>query len=199
MNDFISNANNLFLIAGLGNPGRQYDQNRHNIGFMVLDSLTEKLDLTFSRIESRALITKGFYKSKNLIIAKPQTYMNNSGQSLAGLVHFYKIELNHILIIHDDIDLPFGRIRLRPDGSSGGHKGMQSIIDKLGSQDLCRLRIGIGRPTGNKLAANYVLKRFSKNEIEELPFILDRSIKTLFCFLDEGVDQAMNQFNSKEI
>ena len=185
-----------YLIAGLGNPGREYKDSRHNVGFMVLGRLAERLGVTFSRVESRALMTKADYQSSRLILAKPQTYMNLSGQSVGALLRFYKLPLENLLVVYDDVDLPFGTIRMRPSGGSGGHKGMQSIIQTLTSQEIPRMRIGIERPPGRMQAADYVLQDFSKEESEMLPEILDRAVDAALTFVTEGVETAMNQFNA---
>lgn len=184
-----------FLIIGLGNPGRQYVDNRHNVGFMLVSRLAERLGVTFSRMESNALVTKGDYKGRRIILAKPQTYMNLSGQPVNSLVNFYKFPLENLLIIYDDVDLPLEALRLRPGGGSSGHKGMKSIIERLGTQDFPRMRLGIGRPPGRKGAANYVLKNFSKDETEFLPEILERSVNAVLTFVTEGLETAMNQYN----
>ncbi|MEJ2711344.1 MAG: aminoacyl-tRNA hydrolase [Anaerolineales bacterium] len=192
MNDLEST---LYLITGLGNPGRQYSENRHNVGFMLVSRLADRLGVSFSRLESKALVTKAVYKDYRLVLAKPQTYMNLSGQAVSALQRFYKIPLENLLVAYDDVDLPLGTIRLRPDGSSGGQKGMGSIIDHLGTQEFPRLRIGIGRPPGRMDAAAYVLQDFSRGEIEILDEVLERGIEAVLTFITEGLTTAMNQYN----
>jgi PTH1 family peptidyl-tRNA hydrolase len=184
-----------FLIVGLGNPGREYKNSRHNAGFMVVDRLAVQLDVSFNRVKSKALVTEARYSDHYCILAKPQTYMNLSGQSVSELMRFYKIPLSNLLVVHDDIDLPFGTIRLRPSGGSGGHKGMMSIIERLASQDFPRLRIGINRPPGRMEASDYVLQDFSPQEMQLLPEILDRAAQAVLTFLTEGIEQAMTRFN----
>ena len=190
-----STQSDIYLVAGLGNPGREYQSNRHNIGFMLVNRLADRLAVTFSRLESNALVTKGDHQGRRMILAKPQKYMNLSGQAVSALVRFYKLPLENILIAYDDVDLPLGVLRMRPSGGSAGHKGMQSIIESLGTQDFPRLRVGIGRPPGRMEAAAYVLQDFSKEEAEILPEILDRGVKAVLTFITEGVDNAMNEFN----
>lgn len=185
-----------FIIVGLGNPGREYRGSRHNIGFMILDHLAKKLGITFSRLESKALVAKGELQSHRLILAKPQTYMNLSGQAVGALVRFYKVPLENLLIIYDDVDLPFETLRMRPSGGSAGQKGMQSIITNLGSPDFNRLRIGVGRPPGQMQAADYVLQDFSKAQLEVLPFILDQAVEAVTTFVSTGVENAMNKYNA---
>ena len=187
-----------FIIVGLGNPGRVYGKNRHNIGFLLLDRLAETLDLSFSRFESKALVTKTSHNGKRLILAKPQTYMNLAGQSVAQLVRFYKNPLENLLIVYDDIDLPLGAIRIRPDGGSGGHKGMHSIIQLLGTNEFPRMRLGIGRPSGRLDAAAYVLQDFSNSDLEVVFLVLDKATKAVLTFTNEGLDSTMNQFNRPE-
>ena len=186
-----------YLIAGLGNPGRQYQASRHNIGFMLVTHLAEKLGVAFTRLESKALVTKTNYQDRSVILAKPQTYMNLSGQAVGSLVRFYKIQLDHLLVVYDDVDLPYGRIRIRPSGGSAGQKGMQSIISQLGTQDFPRMRMGIGRPPGSKGAAAYVLRDFSGEDADFLPPILDQGVDAVLTFISEDLTTAMNRYNSK--
>jgi PTH1 family peptidyl-tRNA hydrolase len=187
---------NLYLIAGLGNPGPEYRRNRHNVGFMLLDRMAERLGLNFSRFESNALIAKGEYQSKRLILAKPRTYMNLSGQAVGALLRYYKVPLANLMVAYDDVDLPLGTLRLRPTGGSAGQKGMMSIIERLGTQDFPRLRIGIGRPPGRMDAADYVLQDFSAAELEFLTPTLERAVDAVLTFLSEGLDAAMNKYNA---
>lgn len=186
-----------FLIVGLGNPGRQYQTNRHNIGFMLVSRLAENLGVSFTRVQSKALVTKTTFQDKPVIIAKPQTYMNLSGQSVGSLAKFYKIELDHLMVVYDDVDLPFGRIRIRPSGGSAGQKGMRSIIDQLGTEEFPRMRLGVGRPPGSKGAASYVLRNFAGEDAEFLPQVLERGVEAVLTFISEDLTTAMNRFNSK--
>jgi peptidyl-tRNA hydrolase, PTH1 family len=186
------------LIVGLGNPGRQYRNNRHNIGFLLVDRLAEKLGVSFSRLESKALVTKADYLGQRVVLAKPQTFMNLSGQATASLVKFYKIPLENLLVAYDDVDLPFGHLRLRPGGGSAGQKGMASIIERLGTQDFPRLRLGIGRPPGRMEAAAYVLQDFSPYEKPILSAALERGMEAALVYISQGLDAAMNQYNRAE-
>ncbi len=183
-----------YLIAGLGNPGREFRANRHNVGFMAVDRLAERLGTTFSRLESKALVARAEYDGHRLILAKPQTFMNLSGQAVASLARFYRVPHENLLVIYDDVDLPFGTIRLRPGGGSGGQKGMASIIERLGTQDFPRLRIGIDRPPGRMAA--YVLQNFNPGEVETLPLILDRAADAVLLFITQGLAAAMTKFNA---
>jgi len=186
-----------FLVVGLGNPGRQYKNTRHNAGFLVVDRLSERLGVQFSRLQFRALVVDGRYQDRKIILAKPQTYMNESGQAVGSLVRFYKITQDNIVVVHDDVDLPFGALRLRPAGGSGGQKGMGSIIERLGTQEFPRLRVGIGRPPGQMLAAAYVLQEFDRDEKQELPGVIDRAVDALLSVVTNGLEKAMNQYNAK--
>jgi len=184
-----------YLIVGLGNPGREYRNSRHNVGFMLVDRLAERLGVTFGRLESKALVTKADWDGVRLILAKPQTYMNLSGKSVVSLLRFYKVPYDQFLVAFDDIDLPFGTLRLRPGGGSSGQKGMQSIMESLGTQGYPRLRIGVNRPPGRMDAADYVLQPFSKEEADFLPAILDRGVQAVEVYVRRGLADAMNQFN----
>ncbi len=157
------------LIVGLGNPGPRYARNRHNIGFRAVDDLAAACNLTFSRTEQRALTAHGTINNQRVILAKPQTWMNESGQAVGPLVRFYKIPIARLLVIYDDLDLAAGAVRYRPDGSSGGHRGLQSISQSLGGiNTIARVKVGIGRPPGRMDPADYVLQDFSKDEEPQL-------------------------------
>jgi PTH1 family peptidyl-tRNA hydrolase len=184
-----------FLLVGLGNPGREYRETRHNIGFMLLDRLASKLKVRFSRLQSKALIASATYEERRIILAKPQTFMNLSGQSVQGLSHFYKLPLTNILIAHDDLDLPPGTIRIRPDGGSAGQKGMNSILERLGTDEFPRLRLGVGRPPGQMQAPDYVLQDFSRDELSIVNETLDRAVEAAITFVLNGLEVSMNKYN----
>jgi PTH1 family peptidyl-tRNA hydrolase len=184
-----------FLIAGLGNPGRKFERNRHNVGFMLLNRLSSKFDITFGRVESKALVAKAIYLGERVILIKPQTYMNNSGSAVNAMVNFYKVQRDNILVAYDDVDLPLGTLRLRPSGGSAGQKGMQSIIERLGTDEFPRLRIGTGRPPGKMEAADYVLQDFPTDEADLLAETLDRAVEAVLTFLKDGLERAMNLYN----
>lgn len=188
-----------FLIAGLGNPGRRYEHNRHNAGFMLLNRLAEKFGEKFARVEARALVTRVVFNGERLILMKPQTYMNNSGGPVNTLLRFYKVPLVNFLVAYDDVDLPLGTLRLRPAGGSAGQKGMQSIIDRLGTDEFPRLRIGTGRPPGRQEAADYVLQDFSPRDSDMLDEALDRAVEAVLSFVCDGLDIAMNRFNPPSV
>ena len=182
-------------IIGLGNPGREYERNRHNIGFQVIDLLAEKHGMRFDQRKFRALLAKGRILGHDVILAKPLTFMNSSGEAVGPLAHFYKIEPQDILVIADDLDIPQGRIRLRPMGSSGGHNGLKSIILHLGTEDFSRARIGIGRPPGSMDPADYVLQDFTQDEEAVMTKVRGRAVEAIETWLEEGIEAAMNKFN----
>lgn len=184
-----------FLIVGLGNPGREYRDNRHNVGFMLVDRVCIRLNTSLTRLQSRALVGTAVYEDRKIILAKPQTYMNLSGQSVQGLMRFYKLPPNRLLVAHDDLDLPFGVIRMRPGGGSAGQKGVASIIDRLGAQDFPRLRIGIGRPPGRMDPADYVLQDFPAADLPLLSDTLERAAEAALTWVLQGLETAMNKFN----
>jgi PTH1 family peptidyl-tRNA hydrolase len=185
----------IYLIIGLGNPGREYRQTRHNVGFILLDRLTTRLKVRFTRMQSKALVASANFEERKIILAKPQTFMNLSGQSVQGLLHFYKLPLENLLIAHDDLDLPLGTIRIRPDGRSAGQKGMTSTIDRLGTDEFPRLRLGIGRPPGQMQAPDYVLQDFSDDEMVVISETLNRAVEASLTWVTQGLDAAMNKFN----
>ncbi len=186
-----------YLIIGLGNPGREYKDTRHNIGFMLVDQLAVRLDARGMKLQSKAIVISAHHEERKIILAKPQTYMNLSGQSVQGLLHFYKIPIENLLIAHDDMDIPFGTIRIRPGGGPGGQRGMASTIDHLGTKEFPRLRLGIGRPPGRMDPKDYVLQMFSKEDMKLLPDVLTRGTDAALEFVLKGLNSAMNKFNGE--
>jgi peptidyl-tRNA hydrolase, PTH1 family len=184
-----------FLVVGLGNPGRQYRDTRHNIGFMVIDILCKEMGISLTRMQSKALVGMGSLEGQKVVVAKPQTFMNLSGQSAGGLAKFYKVPAPQIIVAHDDLDLPLGTIRLRPGGGSAGQKGVASIIQQLGTQDFPRLRLGIGRPPGQMNPSAFVLQKFTNTEQEIVNLVMDRALGAVRTFIRDGLDAAMNQYN----
>lgn len=183
-----------FMVAGLGNPGRSHRLNRHNLGFMVLDEFAARHGIKMTKVQSQALIGSGKIDNRSVIPVKPMTYMNLSGRAIGTLCRYYRIRLTNLMVIYDEIDLPFGEIRIRASGGSGGHNGMNSIIQELG-REFPRIRIGVGRPTGRMEPADHVLQNFSKLEGEAVAGILDRAVDALEMYLTDGVNAAMNTFN----
>lgn len=188
-----------FLLVGLGNPGREYRETRHNVGFMVIERFAQQAGISLSRVQQKAIVGLGNVGDQKVLLAKPQTFMNLSGESVAALVRFYKIPLDHLIVVHDDLDLPFGTLRIRPDGGSAGQKGMQSIISRLGTQQFPRMRFGIGRPSGSKQGVSYVLHGFSPEEKKELDYLLSRAADALKTFVVEGLETAMNRYNGNQL
>lgn len=189
------------LIVGLGNPGRGYVNNRHNVGFVCLNHFAKKHGIRFDKKQGRARIGRGEIAGSKVIVAKPQTYMNLSGESVGLLVKRFDINLNNLLVIHDDLDLPLGKIRIRQGGGSGGHKGIDSIIACLESQDFPRLRVGIGRPdtpvnkTSEADIIAYVLSDFTPEEKQTIAQVIPRVSEAILCLLTEGTVAAMNRYN----
>ena len=188
-------SENSYLLIGLGNPGREYQTNRHNFGFMLIDRLAVRINARGLKVQSKAIVTSGIYQDRKLILAKPQTYMNLSGQSIQGLANFYKLPLENLLVAHDDLDIPFGTIRMRPGGGPGGQKGVASTIERLGTKDFARLRLGIGRPPGRMDPSAYVLQDFSRDETKILSELLDRAADAALEFVFNGLEKAMNKYN----
>ncbi len=190
-----TNADSSYLIVGLGNPGREYRNTRHNIGFLAIDALARSLNVTLGKVQSKALVGQGKIGVSKVILVKPQTYMNLSGQAVSGLLNFYKISTEHLIVIHDDIDLPFGTIRIRPGGGSAGQKGVNSIIEKVGTQEFARMRLGVGRPPGQMDAAAYVLQPFTKEDEEFLVNFMAKAAEAVGEFVNNGLNAAMNKYN----
>ena len=188
-----------YLLIGLGNPGREYRDNRHNIGFMLIDRLAVRLDARGMKLQSKAIVIGALYEGRKLILAKPQTYMNLSGGAVQGLLHFYKIPPENLIVAHDDLDLPLGTIRIRPGGGAGGQRGMASTIERLGTQDFPRLRLGIGRPPGRMDAAAYVLQNFSRDDLLIVSETLDRAADAVLTFVTDGLNKAMNKYNGSSV
>ena len=184
-----------FLLIGLGNPGREYANTRHNFGFMLIDRIAVRLNARGMKVLSKAIVMDARYEERKVILAKPQTYMNLSGQSVQGLAHFYKIPYTNLMILSDDLDLPFGTIRIRASGGPGGQRGLSSILEKLGTKDIPRMRLGIDRPPGRMDPADYVLQNFSRDESQILSETLDRAADAALEFVTKGLNAAMNKFN----
>ncbi|MFQ5854896.1 MAG: aminoacyl-tRNA hydrolase [Anaerolineae bacterium] len=183
------------MIVGLGNPGREYAKHRHNIGFQVVEALAEAHGLSFDKLQHKARVAVGKVNEEPVVLARPLTYMNKSGESVGPLTRWYKAPVGQLLVVYDDLDIPLGTVRLRPKGGSGGHRGMHSIILRLGTEDFPRLRIGIGRPPAGWDPADYVLSPFTEDELPIVIEVRERAVAAIECWLKEGVDVAMTQFN----
>jgi peptidyl-tRNA hydrolase, PTH1 family len=184
-----------WLIAGLGNPGPGYAGNRHNCGFMVADLLAGRIGAGFRRDRSRALVATGRLAGSPVTLAKPQSYMNLSGGPVAALRAFYKIPPERIVVVHDELDIPFETIRLKRGGGDNGHNGLRSVTAALGTRDYLRVRVGIGRPPGRMDPADYVLHDFSAAERKLLPPVLERSADAVETLVQAGLAVAQNEFN----
>lgn len=188
---------NLYLIAGLGNPGPEYARTRHNAGFLVVERLAEQWGAVW-RTESRfaARLARVCRGERTVWLCLPQTYMNASGEAVAAVRAYYRVALERVLVVTDDADLPLGEIRLRPRGRSGGHHGLESVEQHLGSRAYARLRVGIGRDAPDRREiTGYVLGRFSPEEAGRFATVRERAVRQIECWLDEGIQQAMNRFN----
>ena len=187
--------NERFLLVGLGNPGARYADTRHNMGFKVVDEIAEKSGLLFRRDDESYLSTKSEYQQNDLILIKPLTYMNLSGIAVSAALKHYEIETSHILIVHDDLSLPFGKLRMRAKGSDGGNKGLASIIQYLQTEKIPRLKIGIGSPDNREETVDYVLSHFHDEEKKHIQTMIQRSVDACFSFIDYGISETMNTFN----
>lgn len=187
-----------YLIVGLGNPAPEYRMNRHNVGFMVLDELAAQLNEKFSRVKFESLLAEGRFEEQKIVLAKPRTFMNMSGRAVSALMRFHKLPPEHLMVIYDDVDLPFDSLRLRAEGGTAGHKGMRSITESIATKEFPRLRVGIGKAAGKMSTPSHVLQDFSKKEQEFLPIIVKEAADAVLTFISEGIDSAMNKHNRNQ-
>lgn len=189
----------LKLIVGLGNPGPQYQANRHNIGFQCVELFGRRHRIGLNKLQNRAMTGDGWVERngqrQRVLLAKPLTYMNASGQAIVPLMRFYKVALEDLIVIHDDIDLAQGKLRLRMGGSSGGQNGIKSLIEQVGSQEFARVKVGVGRPPGKMDPAAFVLQNFTSAEEEIFGPLREKIVDALVCWLFDGLEVAMNRFN----
>ena len=185
------------MIVGLGNPGLAYRHTRHNFGFLAIEELADALNIPLKRVKFKAMIGEGRFGESKVVLVKPLTFMNESGRAVAPLLRFYKIPLSNLLVIHDDLDLPLGTLRLRPSGGTSGQRGMASIITQLGTQDFPRMRLGIGRPPGQMDPVDYVLKDFLPSEKELMKIVLQTAVEASQTFINEGLTKTMNKYNGE--
>lgn len=185
----------MYCIVGLGNPGKRYAETRHNVGFILVDHLAETFQVALSRKKWDSLIGRGYIGQEEVLLAKPLTYMNRSGLAVSQILHFHKISTRDLLVVHDDLDLPLGRIKIVRSGGSGGHKGVASIIEALGTQEFSRLKVGIGRPLPPMEPEQYVLEPFSGEEKPIREELILRAGTAAAIIVQEGMDTAMNRFN----
>jgi len=190
-------SNRLYLVTGLGNPGNDYSTTRHNIGFMVIDELSNHFSIPIDREKFGACLGRGLVKNRKVILAKPMKYMNRSGLPVRQIADYFRISGKDLVIIHDDIDLAFGRIKIIEKGGHGGHRGIKSLIECFGGGDLIRLRVGVGRPGPKIEAADHVLGEFNPEEKEMLPEIVKKARDAVVSILCSGAKESMNVFNRK--
>ncbi len=187
-----------WMIVGLGNPGKDYEKTRHNIGFRVTDLLAENLHTKIDRLKFQALTRMVTYNDKKILLVQPQTYMNASGAAVGALASYYKVQPERVLVIFDDISLPVGRIRIRKNGSAGGHNGIKSIIQSLGSDQFPRVKVGVGeKPHPDYDLADWVLSRFSAKEEQDLAPALDHAAEAALMILDQSIEKASSAYNGK--
>ena len=187
----------FYCIVGLGNPGRQYEETKHNVGFKVIDKLAEKYDIKVDKFKNKAFVGDGTIRNKRVLLVKPQTYMNLSGESVREIVNFYKIPQERFVVIFDDTSLPCGSVRIREKGSHGGHNGIRNIIDQMGTDQFYRIKVGIGeKPSGWDLA-DYVLGKFNEDDLPAMDEGMDKAVKGVELMLSRGIAEAANRVNQK--
>lgn len=187
----------LYIIVGLGNPGDKYEKTRHNVGFNVIDLLAKEYSIDVSKLKHKALIGEGRVGTEKVILVKPMTYMNLSGESVVDICNYYNVDLENVIVIYDDIDLDVGKIRIRKKGSGGTHNGMRSIIKCLGSNEFPRVRIGISKPKNGQDLADFVLSRFAKEDEKSLNESFENAVAAIDCAIRQDLDLAMNRYNVK--
>ena len=185
----------MILIAGLGNPGKEYENTRHNVGFLTIDSIAEEVGVKITKKGFQSLYSLGQFEESKILLLKPQTYMNNSGNALREAKEFYKIDTDKIIVVHDEMDLPLGKIKLKKDGGSAGHNGIKSILANIGSDDFARVRVGVGKPYDKNNVIKHVLSGFSKEERQQLPEVIESARDSVFAIIINGIEKAMNEFN----
>lgn len=186
------------ILAGLGNPGSEYAKTKHNVGFMFIDALADELGVTDWKDKFEAKIGEARIGTEKVLLVKPQTYMNESGQAIGPLMNFYKLEPEELIVVHDDMDIPAGTIRIRKKGSAGGHNGIKSILAHLGDEHFARVRIGIGRPLPGWTVVNHVLAPFPEEDARQVAEAIKYLIPAVECIVKEDVDKAMNRYNPKK-
>ncbi len=189
----------MYVIAGLGNPGKKYENTPHNMGFITVDHIAEKLGVKIDKIKFKGLIAETNYAGSKVILLKPQTFMNLSGQSIREIMNFYKPDIENLIVIYDDIDIEVGKLRVRSKGSAGSHNGMRDIIYQLGEDGFPRIRVGIKSSRSQKMQLrDYVTGDFAKEDVSPLEEAVEKAAQAALCFIDEGIDKAMNKYNVKK-
>lgn len=191
-------ARERYILVGLGNPGRQYARNRHNVGFQCIDHIAEAHSIAFHRSRFKSATGEGAIAGVPVILVRPSTFMNESGEAVGPLCHYYKTPVERLIVIYDDIDLAFGKLRVRPGGSSGGHNGIKSLIQHLGGEGFVRIRVGVGRPAQGD-PVDYVLNDFDREQAPVIARIYPLVEEIVRCVLAEGVAQAMNLYNNRQL
>ncbi len=185
----------MYVIVGLGNPGRKYRDSRHNVGFSVIDILSERYNIKINKIKFKSLYGETNIDGEKVLLVKPQTFMNKSGETVQEISNFYKVPLENIVVIQDDIDINFASLRVRTKGSAGSHNGMKSIIYLLKDDKFPRIKIGVGRPEPGRDLADFVLGRFTKDEEMDIDEVLERAADAVECLIKEGTSSSMNKYN----
>lgn len=188
----------MYLIVGLGNPESDYSKTRHNMGFNVINKLSDEWNIELNKSKFKALFGQGNVNGEKVILLKPQTYMNLSGESVVEAMNFYKIPFDELIVIYDDIDIDPGNIRIRKNGSAGTHNGMKSVIENIGTEEFCRVRVGIGKPKENIDMISYVIGYISEDELKELDSGVEKAKEAVIEILKNGADFAMNKYNKKK-
>ena len=186
------------IVAGLGNPGSEYEKTKHNVGFMFVDALAEKLGVTDWKDKFDAKIGEARIGAEKVLLGQPQTYMNESGQAIGPLMNFYKLDAEDLIVVHDDMDIPAGTIRIRKKGSAGGHNGIKSVLAHVGDEHFARVRIGIGRPMPGWTVVNHVLAPFVPEDVPKIDEAIKYLVPAVECMVTDDVDKAMNQYNPKK-
>ncbi len=185
-------------IIGLGNPGKDYQRTRHNLGFMAVDEIAKSLNVNLTKIKFKSVYADINYKGEKILLVKPQTYMNNSGEAVRDLMNFYKLNPEDIIVIYDDVDIEFAGVRVRMKGSGGSHNGMKSIITQIKSDQFPRIRVGVGKKHQSQDLANFVLSAFSKDEMDEIEIAIKNAGEAALTFVSKGIDIAMNAYNIRK-
>lgn len=186
----------MILVAGLGNPGKEYINTKHNVGFLTVDEISRRVGIELNKKKFHSSFGDGLFGDSRLLLIKPDTYMNRSGEAVASVQQFYNLPAENILVVYDEMDLPVGTVKIKPGGGSAGHNGIKSIISQMGSSDFVRIRIGIGKPRSGTGGANHVLSGFSKSEQEEIEESIVRASDAVLEIIESGLQTAMNKFNA---
>ena len=187
------------LIVGLGNPGSEYAKTKHNVGWMFVDRMAERIGATGWKEKEKGMVAEGRVGAEKVLLVKPMTYMNNSGECVDPLMRWYKLGPEDVLVVHDDMDIPAGTIRIRKKGSAGGHNGIKSLIAHIGSEKFIRVRIGIGRPLPGRTVINHVLEPFAAEDVPRIAEAIEYLQPAVDCIINEDVDMAMNRYNPKKV